>query len=720
MKKSIIIILLLLTTLQGYSQRNWVAKFGKEDWNVYEPKGKLVSLDTTKTLISTDILTIRMPEDMIGKTVAICNHILPMNIKGDSLEVRYRIKYDSVSMWTDVFRAIIFNYKTPDVQSFVYPKDRSVRVYRNADWQYEKIKLAIPADSKELYIILYSPDEGVVHLSEVHILIDGKPYHKITELKQGRDLDKEFDLSSKVEIAEINQQQIDNLNLLGHAWGYLKYYHPKAGGFDYNWDYELFRLIPKVLTAKDNKACEKIVSDFTRKLGKYETTTLENKDVVMAADYQWIENLQDKKLAQLFTDMQRAKRDFNSYVSFSENPLFTDFSNEDEYATIAFPDTGYRLLALFRYWNNINYFFPYKYLMTEKWEHALKEFISIFIAADTPLKYQLAVQRLSVLTNDSHAYSSHPAVNDFFGKYFASAIIKYIENKPVVIGFTNDTTSVLQKGDVILKAGDKTVDELKEFYKSYLVASNESVYLRDLAAVLLRSTDSLLSVTYERNGEVMTGEVKCNKTRSELSNAFAFMEKGNLYVKDSVLYVYPLKLDMNALVSSLKNRTSIKGIIVDLRCYPSESPEELMNVVFDKAVPFIKASQTSNGRPGEFSIVHEEMAGAENKDYFMGKVVVVVDERTQSFAEWMAMWFQAAPNAITIGSQSAGTDGMAPYMMLPGGIKTSFTTTGVYYPDGAVTQRVGLRLDEVVEPTIEGMRAGRDEVLERAFEIISE
>ena len=37
---------------------------------------------------------------------------------------------------------------------------------------------------------------------------------------------------------------------------------------------------------------------------------------------------------------------------------------------------------------------------------------------------------------------------------------------------------------------------------------------------------------------------------------------------------------------------------------------------------------------------------------------------------------------------------------------------GVFYPDGSPTQRVGVRRDVDGAPTIERIRAGRDEVLE--------
>ena len=40
---------------------------------------------------------------------------------------------------------------------------------------------------------------------------------------------------------------------------------------------------------------------------------------------------------------------------------------------------------------------------------------------------------------------------------------------------------------------------------------------------------------------------------------------------------------------------------------------------------------------------------------------------------------------------------------------------GVFYPDKRPTQRVGIIPDQEVKPTIAGVRAGRDEVLEAAL-----
>ena len=74
---------------------------------------------------------------------------------------------------------------------------------------------------------------------------------------------------------------------------------------------------------------------------------------------------------------------------------------------------------------------------------------------------------------------------------------------------------------------------------------------------------------------------------------------------------------------------------------------------------------------------------------------------------------------MIIGSQTAGSDGDITNIVLPGAKYTMISGLGVYYPDGRTTQRIGVKLDEVVEPSLKGIKDGRDEVLDRAIKIIN-
>ena len=79
------------------------------------------------------------------------------------------------------------------------------------------------------------------------------------------------------------------------------------------------------------------------------------------------------------------------------------------------------------------------------------------------------------------------------------------------------------------------------------------------------------------------------------------------------------------------------------------------------------------------------------------------------------MALRATPNAIVMGSTTAGADGDISGIPLPGGLSSLISGLGVFYPDKKPTQRIGIVPDIVVKPTIVGIRAGRDEVLDAAI-----
>jgi C-terminal processing protease CtpA/Prc len=95
--------------------------------------------------------------------------------------------------------------------------------------------------------------------------------------------------------------------------------------------------------------------------------------------------------------------------------------------------------------------------------------------------------------------------------------------------------------------------------------------------------------------------------------------------------------------------------------------------------------------------------------------VMLIDERTQSQAEHTGLFLRAANGTAFIGSPTAGADGDVTTLVVPGGIELSFSGQGVEAVDGTRLQRVGLKPDVLVRPTLAGIRAGRDEVLERAL-----
>ncbi|RZK91767.1 MAG: hypothetical protein EOO62_34045 [Hymenobacter sp.] len=137
-----------------------------------------------------------------------------------------------------------------------------------------------------------------------------------------------------------------------------------------------------------------------------------------------------------------------------------------------------------------------------------------------------------------------------------------------------------------------------------------------------------------------------------------------------------------------------------------------------RPVPFASSTERDQRYPGRFLWQPADSVKAGGPAAYPGRVVVLVNEKSRSMAEFTAMALRATPNCLLLGSQTAGADGNATKIVLPGGLNTLMTGIGIYYPDRGETQQVGLRLDVTLRPTVAGIRAGRDELRDRAVELI--
>ena len=153
-------------------------------------------------------------------------------------------------------------------------------------------------------------------------------------------------------------------------------------------------------------------------------------------------------------------------------------------------------------------------------------------------------------------------------------------------------------------------------------------------------------------------------------------------------------------------------MILDIRNYPAEFVVfALGSLLVEQPTPFARFTAGDLGNPGAFKWAAQTSLTPQPPHY-SGKVVVLVDETSLSQAEYTAMAFRAAPQAIVVGSTTAGADGNVSQISLPGGLRTAISGIGVFYPDKRPTQRIGIVPDVEIRPTIDGIRAGRDEVLE--------
>ena len=98
----------------------------------------------------------------------------------------------------------------------------------------------------------------------------------------------------------------------------------------------------------------------------------------------------------------------------------------------------------------------------------------------------------------------------------------------------------------------------------------------------------------------------------------------------------------------------------------------------------------------------------------------MIDEHSQSAPEYAAMLVRNAENVTLMGENTLGSDGHCLIVPIPGGNMVLYTAYGIYTPEGGQTQRIGIPPDIEVKKTIEGIKEGRDELLEAAVAYIRE
>lgn len=526
--------------------------------------------------------------------------------------------------------------------------------------------------------------------------------------------------------------QINALTVLGKTWGFLKYYHPNVAKGQHNWDSVLIAKVPVFLSANTIQDVSKCITTWLNELGPVAPcpacdNTLSGR-FTYNLDTTWISHsgFTAEVTSKLQFILANRNQGYNHYASASyAKQLRPD--NELSYYTkeFQFPSPAYRLLTLYRYWNIVNYFSPYKYITDKKWDVVLNEFIPVFYEVKDTLQYHISISRLIAALSDGHSAITRwsTLLRKFLGEYnylpFGCSIV---EGKAIVTLIMNDSLCKLQGialNDVITSVDGETIEERINKYLPYeFNASNEDARLQGFCISLLFAGKTGDCAITRLMPDGKTEKLTVKRYTQEPPYAPPVLPTwqilpGNIgYINMGLL----VKKEVNAVMDSL---FGTRGIIIDLRHYPNSTWPLIAKRLTSKKYTWPRLSYPDLSYPGVYKFHPDVTGGGENAQPYKGKVIILVNAFSKSHAEFSAMGLQEATQTITIGSTTAGADGdPTDWIVFPGGLKTKFSGLGIYYPDGTCAQRTGVKIDIVCRPTIKGMQAGKDELLEKAVSVI--
>ena len=529
-------------------------------------------------------------------------------------------------------------------------------------------------------------------------------------------------------IAQTSISETDKIAAWTKTWGFLKYFHPAVTHGTMNWD-EIF--INELDSLKKIDSKEELNTHFIGlidKLNKQTELQWNSKDGMFVETI--LESLDEPsifsdELIQVMreTALQRISGK-NRFLDFDEKsyPLLLEGNNYDENY---YPETSYRLLALAKIWSTVEFFFPFKKeRITKGWGTVLKQQIPIFINAKDTLAYYKAIGSTLYELHDSHSslIKNTKDLNPLGDKILPISFF-FIEGKAFVTSKRKVINSIenedhLKFGDIILSIDGKSTESLIDEYSLFKSGSNKASKNRWVSVDLLRGWNDIAEVEVIRDNKKITLNVKrYSDPKFEKTNGKS--KKWEL-IDDNIGLIHLRDIDAKEFNKAFRKMKNIDAIILDYRYFAHNSIDLdfLADYFSTENKRFMYYEYMSSDIPSKFieSNSPSFFVGKKQKAKYKGKLIVLINESIQSGGETRLAAIKTFPNVTLIGSPTSGTNGEATLITLPGGFQFRMTSARIHYIDGTPSVGEGIQPDIYVEPTIEGMKNKKDEVLERAIE----
>ncbi|NOZ95159.1 MAG: hypothetical protein GXP47_10535 [Acidobacteria bacterium] len=383
---------------------------------------------------------------------------------------------------------------------------------------------------------------------------------------------------------------------------------------------------------------------------------------------------------------------------------------------------GQRLLGLFKMWTVIGRFFPNLEYASADWPSVLDQWIPRVENVQTVFQYYDVLRQLAALLNDSHVRVYHRTLLP--GWFVPRFDLRRVEGKVIVTALHEEAPPELRAGDEVVALDGTDVEEVDRYWRKRISASTEGRRQLDIWSTwaVMGKHGTELRITVRRGTKRL--DVIAHRARS-LGTAQAPEHEGGpvLRLAGGLGYIDLTRIaSSHALELALRKLHDAPGLVLDLRGYPRFGlSDELTGRLTDR--PTRSPRRERPMIDGLFPLYtgwdsEQHMVKPVPGEQYERPVVVLIDARTLSSAEDTCIYLTDTGRVTFVGSTTAGADGYVVSLMLPGGGTMPFTARRVTFADGRRFEGVGIVPDVEAHPSIAGIMAGRDEVLERGVGVL--
>ena len=539
------------------------------------------------------------------------------------------------------------------------------------------------------------------------------------------------------------------------VYGIVKYYSNDVSQGKINWDAHTVDYIPKIEFVKNSEDFNQLLRDYLSIIiykesdspmlldydkiqKKYKIDKLEKR-----ISFDWIEdNLitieNQKKIKNIISSFEMKK---NVAFELGEKKKTIDHKELFKFDSLSLSNNHY-FLGFLQCWNLVEYFFPHKNLMDNKWDEILKKDILSFTTIQNRGDYIKKIKQLSSNLDDSHVSVVDLKQKGKANRWHPLNFI-CVEDKVVLYNLFSDSlknTPSIKRGDILTHVQGIPIDSL---FRNYLKKTSNS----NLKAAKDQFTSSFHyppkdlpdSVCFTFNDSLNVYSKKL--TIDKMNRLTSYKEPKVIKDLDAkVGYINTTNIGFSQFGMAMRKFKNKEFIIFDCRGY-ADLGVLRYGVLLGGKPKYVSMFDYPYYRlPGHFLPWKDNYFGSttemalkligvmpENagniipsfKKPFKGKGIILMNERAISFGETNIMTLKTyCKNCVLIGSNTKGANGNVAVGKLIGDIDIGFTGVDLRFADGTQVQRVGIKPDIEVFHKISDLIKGEDTLLNYSLEYI--
>ena len=370
-------------------------------------------------------------------------------------------------------------------------------------------------------------------------------------------------------------------------------------------------------------------------------------------------------------------------------------------------------------WNVFQHFYPYFDVVPNDWDGALEEVLREAAAADSDAAFGRALQRMVAKLHDGHGVVVHPSMPRTHTLPLSLALV---ESKLIVSAVAESMREQIMVGDIIRSFDTKPADEVLKQLALHTSTSTPQHMRFRLTQELIIGGEGRVDLELERaDGSIVTARIS-RVPRDSGRSVEAWREPRPQTISQIRPGIWYVNLDVitpDEFHDALPKLSKADGIVFDLRGYPRQI------FVLPIQHHIDEPTRSANWRIPIITYPdHQHMAfhksfwplpPAEPK--LPKNIAYITDGRAVSAAEtYLAIVRELGIDIV--GEATAGTNGNINPIDLPGGYRVIWTGMKVLKHDESQHHGVGIPPTHPVQRTIAGVRAGKDELLDAALDLV--